>query len=65
MTKLISPLRLFNTLYFTITLKGIKFWTHSSKQTVQTQIKLFLRGSLIRVFTVCYSVNPLDVFMLC
>ena len=38
------------------TVMTLSFWTDRSGQTVQTQIRLLLESSLIRVFTVCYSI---------
>ena len=46
----------------TCTIIILSFWTERSGQTVQTQIRLLLKGSsLIRVYTVC---NSLCIFWL-
>ena len=44
-------------LQYIFTVMTLKFWTDRSGQTVQTRIKLLLRKSLIRVYTVCHSVS--------
>ena len=38
------------------TIMILSFWTDMLGQTVQTQIRLLLRSSLIKVYTVCHSV---------
>ena len=43
----------------TFTLKILSFRTERSGQTVQTQIRLLRESSLIRVFTVCYSISTI------
>ena len=40
-------------------------WADLAKQTLQTQIRLLLRSSLIRVYTVCHSIYVLTALPNC